>query len=142
MPSSRRRRKTVRRTHVSTQTVLKVAGFTGSGSMRALGARVYEAALVVASAAKQDAAGYPSRQIPRSIHVGQGSETSASVIADSPNAYPVETGARHPLFGNRGFWYPMRQRRFLENGAVDAGEEAALILAKVIDDWANELGYR
>ena len=134
-----RRKQGVRRTRVSTQTTLKVA-LSGSGSSNALGTRVREAAELIAAAAKADAA-QVSRQIPASIRVAQGDDTHAAIYADSPNAYPIETGERHPLFGNRNFWYPMKQRRFLENGAVIVGSEAAEVLARVIDDWAAEAGF-
>jgi hypothetical protein len=82
-------------------------------------------------------------QIPESIHVGQGSSTTATVYANSPNARPIELGLKHPLFGEwvnkPQMW--MRQRRFLENGAVASGDEAAAVLASVVDDWAAQDGY-
>lgn len=143
MPRNPRRRKSVRRTRVSTQTEVRVSGFGSAGSMQALGRRVREAAEIIAEAVKLDAAAYPSKQIPKSVHVGQGSDNSAVVYANSPNAYPIETGARHPTFGHRDWpWHTMKQRRFMENGAVVAGDLAAEALAKVCDDWAREKGFR
>ena len=141
-PRQSRRRKPVTATQVTTQTVLIVGGFGSRGDGGALAGRVFEAATIIAEAAKEDAAEYPSEQIPASIHVGQGSPTSATVYADSPNARPIELGLRHPLFGDREHWYPMKQRRFLENGAVAAGDAAAEALAMVIDDWARQDGFR
>ena len=126
---------------MSSQTTLRVGGFGAGGDGGALALRVHEAATIIAEAAKADAGEYPSVQIPESIHIGQGSATSATVYANSPNARPIALGQRHPLFGNRNYWYPMRQRRFLENGAVAAGEAAAEALAKVIDDWARQDGF-
>lgn len=140
-----RRRKPVRRTNVSSQTRVQVAGFgSKGGDGGALAQRVFEAATIIAEGAKVDAAGYPSKKIPASIHVGQGSDTHATIYADSPNARPIALGLRHPLFGLRGpgCWFPMRQRRFLENGAVATGDAAAEALSRVFDDWAIEDGYK
>ena len=140
-PPRSKRRKAIKRTGVSSQAVLKVGGFGGGGG-DALAKRVFEAATIIAEGAKVDASAYPSVQIPKSIHVAQGSERTATVYADSPNARPIELGLRHPLFGNRGYWYPMKQRRFLENGALATGDAAAEALAMVIDDWAVKDGFK
>jgi hypothetical protein len=134
-----RRRKPVRRTAVSSRTVITVSVPGGDGG--ALARRVYEAATIIAEGAKDDAAQYPSTTIPESIHVGQGSETTATIYADAPAARTIELGLRHPLFGNRDFWYPMRRQRFLENGAVNTIDAAAAAFAMVIDDWAIKDGF-
>jgi hypothetical protein len=133
-----RRRKPIRRTRVASQTTIKISGGSDGG---ALARRVYEAAVIIADAAKGDAAGYPSVQIPESIHVGQGAANTATIYADSPNARPIALGLRHPLFGNRNYWYPMKQRRFLENGAIEALDDAAAVFAQVCDDWAIQKGF-
>lgn len=145
-----KRRKAIKRTRVSSQTMIRVGGFGRSGDAGALARRVREAADIIAAGAAADAAGYPSVQIPDSIHVGQGTANTATIYADSPNARPIELGLRHPLFatgpkvanatsGGWAHWYKMKQRRFLENGAVMTADAAAAALSLVIDDWAEQL---
>jgi hypothetical protein len=143
MPRKTRRRKSVRRTPVSSQTFLNVSMYAGRAD-DALGRRVREAAEIIALGAKADAADYPSVQIPESIHVGQGSNTTAVVYANSPNARPIELGLKHKLFGEwvNGPQYFMKRRRFLENGAVANGDAAAATLALVLDDWAKIDGFK
>ena len=140
-----RRRRSVTRT-VASQTVVHVGGFGNGprGSDEALARRVHEAAEIIADDAKADAAAIPSKKIPQSIHVVQSTANSAVIIADAPNARPIELGLRHPLFGEwmSGDQYTMKQRRFLENGAVIGGDEAADAIAEVCYDWARELGMK
>lgn len=128
----RRRRSAVRRTRVSTQTTVHVS--SGGGN------RLREAADVIADGIRAFSSTF-SKKIPASVHVAQGSETTASVIADAPNAYPIETAARHPLFGNREYWYPMHRIRFMEEGASESLDEAAEVYGETIDDWLREIGW-
>lgn len=130
-----RRRSGVRRTRVGSQTTLSVN--VGQG---ASGDRLGQAAEKIAEGVREVSATF-SVKIPPSVHVRQGSETSATVYADAPNAYPIETGARHPLFGNREHWYRMKQRLFLEQGAAVSLDQAAEVYGKTIDDWLREVGW-
>lgn len=136
-----RRRKGITRTRVATQTVVRVNVGAKGGDGSAVARRVFEAAEIVAQGVKEDAASYPSKKIPASVHVEQGGQYAATIYADAPNAYVIETGGRHMLFGDPNYWYPMRQQRFLENGAVNRGDEAAMVLAMIIDDWAKADGF-
>lgn len=147
-------RKTFKRTPVTTRTVATFSAASASP-------RVREAAEVIADGIRMYAATVlGSKQIPPSVHVGQGSANTSTIYANSPNAYPIETGARHPTFGmtnkandirlrNGGSladlkevpWHAMKQNRFMENGAALVANDAMAALAESIDDWAAELGY-
>jgi hypothetical protein len=118
--------------------------------------RLRAAAEIIAVLARAKSAGFSTR-IPASIKVIGG--TSGVWITaggpggkDAPNAYPFETGARHPLFGlagdgrpgdraapGKGHWYPQPKRPFLEEAALEGMEPCAAEFAKVLDDWAKQL---
>lgn len=142
-PPSKRRNAT-RRTRVSTETTLRVNG----GGNTSDGSRLGQAAEKIAGGIKEYSSSF-SRKIPPSVHVGQGSATHATVYADAPNAYPIETGSRHPVFGmidkkgNR-VWAkePMKQIRFMEIGAGLKLDDAAEVYGYgSIDDWLRELDW-
>ena len=106
-----------------------------------LGKRLKEAGELIAGIARGNAS-FSSR-IPGSIKVG-GGRSGVVVRAGStkaPHAYAFELGKRHPLFGNRNFWYPTDHIAFLEDAATAGAEAAAEIVARVIDDWAAEHGF-
>jgi hypothetical protein len=133
-----RRRKTVTRTRVSSQTTLRV---NAAGSGASAGTRLGEAAENIADGIRARAAEF-SVKIPPSVSVDQASTTTATVSADAPNAYPIETGARHPLFGNRNHWYPMKQILFMEEGAGNALDKAAETYGYgTINDWLKEVDW-
>ena len=66
----------------------------------------------------------------------------------APNAYPFDPPSDppvwHPVHAHgprrKWNWAPQPYRPFLEEGAEDGGDEAAEKFAKIIDDWANEIG--
>lgn len=122
-------------------------GARGSKVDPALLKRLQQAAQVIADRAKEVSSTFSTR-IPGSIKVVTSEETGRVQIkgggAKAPNAYPFDPPSnppvRHPLFGNRDYWYAQPYRPFLEEAAEAGGDEAAEALANVIDDWAEELG--
>lgn len=127
MPPSSRARSSVTRTVATQNTLTVAAGSSGN--------HVYAAAMKIAEGIKERSGAIPSEKIPPSVHVGQGSPTTATVYADAPNARPIELGLRHPLFGDREHWYPMKQIRFMEEGAALRLDDAAAEYGKTVDDW-------
>ena len=126
----------------SLNTELKTLRVVSSAKMiRAQAKRLREAAEIVADAAREISASFSTR-IPASIRITGG--TSKVYIRaggpSAPNAYPFDTGARHPLFGNRDWWYPQPKKPFLEEAYVLTQNEMADAFALVIDDWCDELG--
>jgi hypothetical protein len=102
--------------------------------------RTREAAEVIAATAIARSSKF-SKRIPLSVKVVS-SSWGAYIIAGgdaAPNAYPFETGARHPLFGNRNYWYPQPKKPFLEQAADAASSKAANVMSNVIDDWMRAL---
>jgi len=105
--------------------------------------RTREAAEVIASVARAKSSF--STRIPKSIHVTMLKGDEAALIiaggSEAPNAYPFEDGKDHPLFGNRGFWYPTPKRPFMTEASITGANEAAEVLASVIDDARQVLGF-
>jgi hypothetical protein len=99
-----------------------------------------EAAGVIADGARAMAATW-SRQIPESIGVVT-SGMVATIAATAPNARPAELRLMHPLFGNRGYWYPPPGRPFLGPAADALSDEAMVRYAKKIDAMAAKAGFR
>lgn len=82
-----------------------------------------------------------SRQIPGNIRVEVAGDM-AVISADAGPAYPAETRARHPLFGNRKHWYDAPGERFLGPAAdLRAGAAMARYAGK-IDRLCREAGFR
>lgn len=103
--------------------------------------RLRAAAQIVADGIKAAAAPF-SERIAASVKV-RSTVKGVYIIAGgaaAPNAYPFETGAAHPLFGDRAHWYPQPKRQFLELGEAGTLDAAADEMSKVIDDWLEELG--
>jgi hypothetical protein len=105
--------------------------------------RLRAAAECIAILARAKAAGFSSR-IPGTIKVIGGTggvwiTAGGPGGKDAPNAYPFETGARHPLFGNTKHWYPQPKKPFLEEAAAEGADAAINEFAKVLDDWAKQL---
>lgn len=113
-------------------TQLTTLGAVGGGDLAA-------AAGIIADAAKANAAW--SEQIPPRIKVKVSGNT-ATISCDAPPAYPAETRARHPLFGNREWWYEPPGEPFL-GPAADAKAGAAMArYAKKIDRMCRSAGFR
>ncbi len=111
---------------------------------RAYALRLREAAEIIAIKARAISAGF-SKRIPISIVVRGGTgrvwiEAGGPDGSIAPNAYPFETGARHPLFGSKTApWYPQPKRPFLIEAGEAAIEQAAEAFSQVFDDWCKEL---
>jgi hypothetical protein len=108
-----------------------------------LAARLREAGAIVASFVAANAASFSDR-IPGTVKV-TGGRTGVYIVAGGkkgPAAYTAETAARHPLFGNRGYWYPGPVHPFMAPAAKEGLDPAARAVAGVIDDWAREYGFK
>jgi hypothetical protein len=121
-------------------------GGGGGGADDDLGRRLREAAEVIATQARENAAW--SARIPPSIKVSGGSG-GVSIMSDAPPAYPNEVpGVRHPVFGGPGTarpkapWVTNQHRPFLAPAADERIDEAGEKFAQVIDDWCKERGYK
>jgi F0F1-type ATP synthase beta subunit len=88
----------VRRTKVSGRTTNLSVGHGSNAS----GARLVQAADKLADGIREAAKAIPSSKIPDSVDVRPAGDSLVFVVAIAPNAYPIETGARHPLFGLSG----------------------------------------
>jgi hypothetical protein len=119
------------------------AGFSipSAGGTRA---SVLAAAAVMMAAAKANASKF-SRRIPPATTVEPYSENEAMIVTDggaAPNAAPFEFGERHPLWGNRNYWYKQPTRAYMNRAALSAAEAAAEIYAAIeADALAKEHGY-
>lgn len=109
------------------------SGAVGGGDLGA-------AAGIIADKARE-LAGAWSRKIPPSISVSVSGRV-ATITADAPDARPAELRLRHPLFGNREYWYGPPGEPFLAPAADAAGDAAMTRYAKKIDGWARKAGYR
>lgn len=108
------------------------SGAVGGGDLGA-------AAAIIAGKAR-DLAGAWSQKIPPSISVAVSGRV-ATITADAPNARPAELRLRHPLFGDREWWYGPPGDKFLAP-AADASADAAMArYAKKIDGWARKAGF-
>ena len=91
-----------------------------------------------------------SERIPESGRVEQVRDNEVLVIFgnnEAPHAYSYEVqGVRHPVFGTgpRSTWHWVLNdwRPFLAPAAEQYSDEALFEIAKVIDKWGNELGYK
>ncbi len=102
--------------------------------------RLRQAAEVIAETARVLAGGW-SRQIPPSIRVDV-KDKVATVSSGVGPARPAEYQLRHPLFGNRKFWYGPPGPPFL-GPAADARIDAAMAkYAERIDDMLLLAGFK
>lgn len=104
------------------------------------GGELVQAAEEIADRARELAAW--STKIPASIRTESEDEKSVTIVADAPAAYPGETRARHPLFGNREYWYGPPGEPFLAPAADERAGDALAKYAKKVDRWAREAGFR
>jgi hypothetical protein len=106
-------------------------GAVGGGDLKA-------AAEVIAGTARELASW--SKQIPAAINVSVSGST-AEISCEAPPAYPAETRARHPLFGDRHDWYGPPGAPFL-GPAADARAGAAMArYARKIDAMCRKAGF-
>jgi hypothetical protein len=82
-----------------------------------------------------------SAQIPGRITV-DGDEKTMTISCDAPPAYPGETRARHPLFGNRKHWYGPPGEPFLRPAADERAGAALAKYADKVDRWCKEAGFK
>jgi hypothetical protein len=83
-----------------------------------------------------------SRQIPPTIKVKATPSTvtiSSGVDPSYPNEWPR---VRHPVYGNRRVWVTNPHRPFLAPAAIAKSDDAAREIAKTIDDYCHQLGYK
>jgi len=112
-------------------TQLTTVGAVGGGDLKA-------AAEEIASRARELAAW--SKQIPGRIVV-EVSGNTATISCDAPPAYPAETRARHPLFGDREHWYGPPGERFLGPAADQRAGAAMARYAQKIDRMCRKAGF-
>lgn len=111
---------------------LTTLGAVGGGDLRAAAEEIADGARALA--------GW-SKQIPGRITVTVAGNT-AVISCDAPPAYPAETRARHPLFGDRAHWYPPPGEPFL-GPAADARAGAAMArYARKIDRMCRQAGFK
>jgi hypothetical protein len=142
-----RKRVRVRGAQVSVQGLKATSrAVTGAGLGGTAGAdlarRLKEAAAIIATIARANAAF--SSKIPGSVRI-TGGRTGVNIVAGgkkAPAGYTAETAARHPLFGNRGYWYQGPVHPFLAPAGSEGADAAARVVAGVIDDWAAEYGFK
>ena len=110
------------------------------GALAAEGDDLEAAANVIADEARRLASW--SRQISTGIHVDtSGDGKSATVWSEVGPAYPAETRARHPLFGNRKYWYGPPGTKFLGPAADAKAGDAMDRYAKKLDRLLAKAGF-
>ena len=113
--------------------------------------RLLEAAEVIADGGRRRSAW--SDRIPLSVHTVSRGQFDVLIVAGgerAPHAITFEAPNapfwKHPVFGHgpRKTWHWVAQdpRRFLLPAAVEDSDRAVVIIAKQVDDWAAELGFR
>lgn len=116
----------------------------------ALMRRMQQGAEVIADGARRRSAW--SERIPASVHTVTG-VNEVLIVAGGPAAphaitfeAPDAPNWRHPVFGHgpRKTWHWVAQdpRRFLKPAAEEDGGLAMRVVAKVVNDWAAEAGFR
>jgi len=107
------------------------------------GGELVQAAEEIADGARRLAATWArTGAVVASIRTEQDSETSVTIVADAGAAYPAETRARHPLFGNREYWYGPPGEPFLRPAADRRAGAALAKYAKKVDRLCREAGFK
>jgi len=104
------------------------------------GGELVQAAEEIADGARANASW--SRSIPSNIRTVEHDEMHVDVVADTGAAYPAETRARHPLFGNRRHWYGPPGEPFLAPAAEERAGTAMEKFAVIIDRIAADRGFK
>lgn len=112
---------------------------TTTGVLGARGPDLAAAAGIIADRARENASAW-SKQIPPNISVEVSGRT-ATISADVGPARPAELRLRHPLFGNREYWYGPPGEPFLAPAADQASDAAMRRYAQKIDGWARRAGF-
>lgn len=113
-------------------TQLTTLGAAGGGELA-------QAAEVIADWARRLAARW-SVSIPPTLQVDVAGNT-ATIWSDAPPAYPAETRARHPLYGDRRHWYGPPGEPFLAPALEQRAGAAMAKYAKKIDRLLREAGF-
>lgn len=129
-----RRARAPRRSRAPRRTGAYVATTGGVG-----GGELVDAAEEIADGARTNASW--SRSIPPNIRTEQAAPDIVYVVADTGAAYPAETRARHPLFGDRSHWYGPPGEPFLAPAAEERAGAALEKFALVVDRLALERGF-
>jgi hypothetical protein len=115
-------------------TRLATLGSVGGGDLGA-------AAAIIADTARKIAAGAGLPRTSAGIEVAVHGST-AEISCSTPAAYPAETRARHPLFGNRDYWYGPPGEPFLGPAADERAGAAMARYAKKIDRMCRKAGFQ
>lgn len=104
--------------------------------------RMVQAARLLADDVKKHTSAW-SHRIPDATSVFNDSSGIGVVVDGSlaPSASPNEYGDRHPLFGNRDYWYKTPHRPFLEESTAAIADNATDLIASVVDDWTRDAGW-
>lgn len=81
-----------------------------------------------------------SSSVPASMSV-DGDDQLQTISFDAPAAYPGETRARHPLFGDRKHWYGPPGTPFLLPALDARADDATERYAQAVDTIARENGW-
>ena len=133
MAVRRKRPRRPRDDHSVRATTLGALSGRGGGDLGA-------AANIIASKAREIAAGWGSDQIPPAIGVTVSGNT-AEISCQVGPAYPNEVaGVRHPTFGHDP-WVTNQHRPFLDPAAEEASDAAMRRYANKIDGWCKKAGF-
>lgn len=104
--------------------------------------RMVEGSKLIADDVKKRTAAW-SHRIPDATSVFNDASGIGVVVdgAMAPSASPNEYADKHPLFGNRDYWYRTPHRPFLEESVAAVGDDATDLVANVVDDWAHAAGW-
>ena len=121
----------------------RVSGTYHSTTGAAGGGELVDAAEEIADGARKNAGTWAKTGATvRSIHTEQPDEKTVLVVADSGAAYPAETRSRHPLYGNKRYWYGPPGEAFLRPALDERSGAAMAKYAKKIDRLCRERGFR
>ena len=103
------------------------------------GGDLHEAAMIIAKDAFTRASAW-SKSVPASLSV-TGGDRMQTISFDAGAAYPGETRARHPLFGDRDHWYGPPGKPFLRPALDARADGMTQRYAQIIDKIARENGW-
>lgn len=110
------------------------------------GGELVQAAEEIADGARKLAARWSHGATTASIHTEQADDATVLIVADSPAAYPNETGSRHPVFA-RGedrrdwTWVKGNLRPFMGPAADERAGDTMARYAEKIDRLARDRGW-
>jgi len=132
----RRARKARRpRTARGTASYAATVGAVGGGDLGAAAEEIAKGARELASPWAKTGAVVASIQV-------EVAGNTALITADAGAAYPAETRARHPLFGNRKHWFGPPGEPFLGPAADQRAGAAMARYADKIDALCRKAGFQ